>query len=312
MGLAIFWVAFFHIPWIDRAPWLDFIHDIGYIGVDVFVLLSGMGLCHSVCSRGREGYLIQRAKRIFPSLMPVVVIWSLVMLCLGVLNLEEFFGSVTLLGWWFGQSRQLNWYFSGVWLFFFLGVLLYKPIILGKRPVLWAIFMAWLSCLAMILSPYHYHAEVFTRVPVFLVGMLLGRLELSGQNRDKLLRGVLYCLIPVGLFLTIMTWGFWGEKWGLYTGLSWYCFLPLVPGGVFLTAEIAHLLKKCRLGRVILTPLSWMGEASAEILMLQVGIYKLIQLYTTLLAKWWILVMVGCLVLGVLYHRLVVKRFFLK
>lgn len=308
MGLAIFWVAFYHIPWIDRAPWIDFIHDIGYIGVDIFLFLSGMGVCHSVRSRGREGYLIQRARRILPGLMPVVLIWSGVMLFLDVMNIEEFFGSVTLLGWWFGQSKQLNWYFSAVWLFYLLGAGLYKPVVKGKHPVLVVLFVSCLSFLSMIFSPYHYHAECFTRVPIFLIGMLLGRLELQGNANEKLLRWVLYGLIPVGVFLCVMTWQSWGEDWGLYTGLWWYPFLLVVPGGVFLIGEIAHWLKKGRCLSLLMKPMEVLGESSSEALMLHVGLYKLIQLDHSLYPKQWVLVMLLCLVLGVLYHHLVVRR----
>lgn len=305
MGLAIFYVAFYHIPWIDRAPWIDFLHDIGYLGVDVFLFLSGMGLCHSVKKRGREGYLRQRCKRIFPGLMPFLLLWSLVMLGLRVLSFKEFFGSVTLLGWWFGQKKQLNWYFSAVWFFYFLGALLYRPVVEGKKPLLWVVFVSWLSFIAQWLSPYHYHAEAFTRVPVFLAGMLLGRMELRGETGGKWLRVVLYGAIPVGLFLTYMTWSSWGETWGTYLGLWWYPFLLVVPGGVFVTGELAGFLRRSKVITACMKPVEWLGDASAEALMLHVGIYKLIQLYWSFLPKYWMLILLGCCVLSVEYRKLV-------
>lgn len=307
MGLAIFWVAFYHIPWIDRAPWIDCIHDVGYMGVDVFLFLSGLGVCHSVGSRGREGYLIQRAKRIFPSLMPILLVWSVVMFCIDVMNFEELFGSVTLLGWWLGQNKQLNWYFSAVWMFFLLGAGLYKPVIKGKHPVLVALFVAWLSCVAMLLSPYHYHAEAFTRVPVFLLGMLMGRLELSGKISVKWLRGILYGLIPLGVILVVLVWKSWGMQYGDAYGIWWYHFILVVPGGAFLISDLAHMLRRKKVFVYCLRPIELLGEASSEILAIQVGIYKLIQIYTGLLPKQWVLVMLGCFVLGVGYHWLINK-----
>lgn len=305
MGLAIFYVAFYHIPWIDRVPWMDFIHDIGYLGVDVFLFLSGMGLCHSVKKRGREGYLRQRAKRIFPGLMPVVVLWSLVMLGLHVLSIKEFFGSVTLLGWWFGQKKQLNWYFSAVWFYYFLGVLLYKPVVEGKKPIRWVLFISWLSFIAQWLSSYHYHAEAFARVPVFLVGMLLGRMELTGNTGGKWLRPVLYGAIPLGVFLIYMTWAYWGDGLGTYFCMWWYPFLLMVPGGVCLTGELAGVLRRYKPVRACMKPIEYLGEASAEALMLHVGIYKLLQLYWSFLPKVWMLILLGCCVLAVGYGKLV-------
>lgn len=308
MGLAIFYVAFYHIPWIDRAPWMDFIHDIGYLGVDVFLFLSGLGLCHSIHKRGREQYLLQRAKRLFPGLMPFLMLWSLVMLGLHVLSVKEFFGSVTLLGWWFGQKKQLNWYFSAVWFFYFLGALLYRPVVEGKCPLRWVILVSWLSFVAQWLSPYHYHAEAFTRVPVFLAGMLLGRMELRGESGKTWLRPALYGAIPVGLFLIYMTWAHWGDALGTYWGMWWYPFLLVVPGGVFLTAKFFHFLRKSRLIQFCVKPLEWLGDASAEMLMFHVGIYKLIQLYWSFFPKVWMLILLGCCVLAVGYRKLVQGR----
>lgn len=307
MGLSILWVAFYHIPWVDCVPLFDFIHDIGYIGVDVFLFLSGVGLCHSVRSRGREGYLVQRARRILPGLFPVLLIWSLFMLCTGIMNLLEFFGSVSLLGWWLGQSKQLNWYFSAVWMFYLLGAMLYRPVIQGKHPVPVVLLVVFLSFLAQQLSPYHYHSEAFARVPVFLIGMLLGRAELSGKVSEKKLRLGLYGPIPVGLVLVVMTYRFWGQDWGLSLGLWWYPFMLVVPGAVFLTAELAALLKKWKLG-LLLRPMESLGAASSEALMLHVGIYKMISNNTSLYRGQWMLVMVFCMILGVAYRRFVVKK----
>lgn len=304
MGLAIFYVAFYHIPWLDRAPWMDFIHDIGYLGVDVFLFLSGLGACHSIKNRGREGYLCQRARRLFPGLMPVLLLWSLIMLGIGVLSWKEFFGSVTLLGWWFGQQRQLNWYFSAVWLYYFLGALLYRPVVEGRKPLGTVIFVSWLSFIALWLSPYHYHAEAFTRIPVFLLGMLLGRMELQGTQKEPWVKGVLYGLLPVGVFLMYMTWSRWGQSWGTSLGLWWYPFLLVVPGGVILISQVAAYARRWKWFQVCVKPVEALGDASAEALMLHVGIYKLIQIYGNLLPKYWILVMLGCLVFAVGYRKL--------
>lgn len=305
MGLAILWVAFYHIPWIDRNPLLDFIHDIGYIGVDVFLLISGIGLCHSVRSRGKRGYLIQRVKRIMPGLLPVLVVWSLIMMAMGVMSCREFAGSVTLLGWWFGQNKQLNWYFSAVWMYYVLGVLLYRPVVQGKHPVPVVIGMFLLSLVLVHLSRYWHHPTAYSRIPVFFVGMLLGRLELEGTYRPRYLRGVLYGLIPVGILLTVLTWTDWGSVYGDSLGLWWYPFLLVVPGGVLLFSEIMTKLRKCRPVTVCVNPLEALGEASSEILMIHVGVYKLIQLYWTLYPKYWMGIMLGCLVAGVGYHRAV-------
>ena len=308
MALAIIWVAFYHIPWPPRAPWIDLIHDVGYMGVDVFLFISGIGACHSIGSRGGRAYLSQRIKRILPGLLPILVLWSGIMVAVGAMNFLEFLGSVTLVGWWLGASKQLNWYFSAVWMFFLLAMALYRPMVRGKRPLLWLLGGCILSFLLVRLTPFSNQLTAFSRIPVFLFGMLVGRWEIRGTMGQKTLRGILYGLMIPGILLTVLVWHSWGDIWGDSLGLWWYPFALVVPGGIFLTAEIGHLLREIRPVSKILRPVEAVGEASSEALMIHVGIYKLIQLYVKLYPKHWLLVMLLCLVLSVAYHRLVVKK----
>ena len=120
MGLAILGVVIFHAPFVISHYKLRVIHDNLCCGVDLFLLFSGLGACHSIRSHGGKGYLKKRLSRLLPGLIPVLVLWSLLMHFLGYLNWKEFFGSITLLGWWLGQYKQLNWYFSAVWAFFLM------------------------------------------------------------------------------------------------------------------------------------------------------------------------------------------------
>ncbi len=231
MGLAILWVAFYHIPWLDKAPWLDFIHDVGYIGVDVFLLISGIGAVHSMESRGRKGYLIQRVKRILPGLVPVLLVWSGIMLSIGVMNLRQFFGSITLTGWWLGQDLQLNWYFSAVWMYYLLGAALYRPVAEGKYPGLWVVLSVPVTLGLIRITPFWHHPTALTRIPVFLLGMLLGRMEKRGREQQA--RVLVSVLFPVGLVLVALTWFGPLEPFGDSLGLWWYPFALVVPGACF-------------------------------------------------------------------------------
>lgn len=302
MGLAILWVAFYHIPWVDRGNVTDFIHDIGYIGVDVFLFISGIGACHSIRQRGGRGYLVQRAKRILPGLFPFLLVWSLALLALGILSIKQFLGSVTLLGWWLGSDMQLNWYFSAVWMYFLLAVLLYRPVVQGKHPLVFVLLVSLLGFAAMRLTPFWHHPTAYSRIPIFFVGMLLGRAELQGNCNEKRLRIILYSLLPVGLILTVMTWHSWGSLYGNALGLWWYPFVLVVPGGVFLTADLACAIGKWKAAELVMKPFEALGEASSEALMIHVGVYKIIQIYTKLYVKQWILVLLLCMAAAVLYR----------
>ncbi len=309
MGLAIFWIVFYHMPWVPRAPWLDFIHEIGFIGVDVFIFMSGIGVGHSVKRRGREGYLLQRAKRILPGLIPVLVIWSLAMYFGGALTLKEFFGSVSLLGCWMGQSTQLNWYFSTIWMFYLLGAMLYRPVCEGKHPVLTALVVSGYSFLALILSSNPYSGIMYARIPVFLLGMLMGRAEQDHVPPEKLLRTVLYGLFPVGILVVLLVYFRWGTVYGYSYGLWWYPFLLVVPGGIFLVCDLAHKLRRYQPFSRICRIFEVLGNNSIEILIVQTAIFKFIDEFWKLYPWQWLMLMFFCLILGIGYRRVIQKYF---
>ena len=49
MGIAIIWVAVFHSYLVFEEPWM-LLKNTGYAGVDIFLLLSGVGMYSSTCS----------------------------------------------------------------------------------------------------------------------------------------------------------------------------------------------------------------------------------------------------------------------
>lgn len=302
MGLAIIGIAFYHAPFIIHNPWLEMCHSFLNWGVDLFLFLSGLGACHSIQNRGGRGYLRQRAARLLPALYPVMLLWCAVMAGLGVMSLRQLLGTVTLLGWWLGEPIQLNWYFSAVWMFFLLAIPCYGLFRRTKHPVgLWLVLTA-VSMAVGILCPFSWLMTAVARLPVFLTGMLFGRLEQTGcENR---LRGILFALIPVGLWLAVIAYLGYGYVYGYSLGLWWYPYALIIPGGAVLIADLAAWAKKQPRCARLLRPIEWCGESSAEILMIHIALYKIIFVTTHLRNRHWLMVFAGCLALGCGYHRL--------
>lgn len=307
LGIAMIGIAIFHMPLdISFLP-LNIVQDMLYLGVDMFLFVSGIGACHSIRRRGGKDYLLQRAGRMLPSLMPVLLVWGLVMLALDGLTIWEFFGNLTLIGWFVGQGPMLNWYFSAVWIFFLLAVLLYRPVVEGKHPVFVTLAVSGISVLLLLITPFLLHPMALVRVPVFLLGMLFGRMELTGSEKPWL-RWVLYSLIPLGIGLLILVFFFFND-YGNSLGLWWYPLLLTAPGAVYLSADIGAFLHKRALPlyRIV----SSIGEASAEVLMIHGGIYKIIDHCTKIYPWQWVVVMVLGITAGILYYRLIVKPYLL-
>jgi peptidoglycan/LPS O-acetylase OafA/YrhL len=308
MGLAIAGVAFFHTPFHIEAWWLYLVHENLCCGVDLFLFFSGLGACHSIQAHGRKGYLQQRVRRILPGLYLFLVPWSICMVAIGAMSLKQFVGSVTLVGWWLGQELQLNWYFSAVWMFFLLAVLLYPWFFRPKHPVVLWLGLVLLTLPLQPLRDNYWYSMVVSRIPIFLTGMLFGRLEQTGFRRERLLE--IGSLLAMVLGLGLIVWVYRGIGWtyGTSLGLWWYPYLFVIPGGAVLISWVGTLLRRYAWGLKLLHPFELLGRSSSEILMVHVGLYKIIRYFTKPSGWAWLLIFFGCLLLGVCYRLFVVEK----
>lgn len=305
MGLAILGITFYHAPFVIHNSWIRLFHDVLYCGVDLFLFYSGIGACHSIEKSGGRAYLGKRAKRLLPSLIPVLWGWSLLMLGMGIFNGKQFLGSVTLLGWWFGSGMQLNWYFSAVWMFFVLAIPLYGLFRKTEHPIaLWAAMVLVLSLLC-IFGGLPYNVEMLTaRMTVFLTGMLFGRMEQRGFAKTGLVTVLSMIAMGAGILVVIVSERYIAPKLGYIYGLGWLPFLLVIPGGSILVGKLADFLR-CTGAGVLMKPFEWMGQASGEILMVHMAVYKTIMAFEKLSNWRWGGVMVGCAALGIGYYHLV-------
>lgn len=307
MGLAIFAIGFYHAPFEIHNFWIYVFHESLNMGVDLFLFFSGLGACHSLKKRGARSYLSQRAKRLLPGLYLFLLPWCAVMAYLGEMTLLEFLGNITFLGWWFQLPDQLNWYFSGVWLYFLLAPVFYGLFCRSKHPVLlWGLLVIAAVSLG-VFWPFDYYMTVLARLPVFLTGMLFGRLEQTDFKRETLLKVICWCLLPIGLYLVTIIYGGYGWYFGYSLGMWWYPYALVIPGGVLLVSEIAAVLRKWKPARLAMRPMEWLGESSSEALMVHIGVYKVIFVLTTFHNQIWVMIWLCTMVFGLLYRR-VTKR----
>ena len=80
MGLAILWIVFYHAPSIGIMG-LKQLQDIGYAGVEIFLLLSSYGLYYSLNrDDNKKRFYKKRLSRILPAYIPALllrIIWDI-------------------------------------------------------------------------------------------------------------------------------------------------------------------------------------------------------------------------------------------
>lgn len=187
MGFAALWILAYH-EWQLLSPlWSKpyyaerFVKDIGFIGVDMFLLLSGMGLSYAVCRHSLREFYKRRFSRL---IIPV--------LAAGVLRLfvnRWPFGYFIkcLFGYSFvsGNVTAFIWYVYAIAVFYLLFPLYWhffsrsgnKYLFFGASLAVWA---AAVFVLKNRLSDTSW--LVINRIPVFLLGTLFGWMEKNGKR----------------------------------------------------------------------------------------------------------------------------------
>ena len=190
MGIAILWITLYHCI-ADPVealgiPVLRAVLKRGYLGVEIFLFLSGIGLYHSMCKNDavRPFYLRRCTRTVIPWLILSLPYWIIKTLILDRMRVRA------LLLNWCGASF---WMFGvkSVWYVAFLLVLyaLY-PLIFRmqrrQRGLIWGMIAAAfvLNAVLLLTVPAYYEKTelAFARIPVFLLGSLTGEAIQSGQR----------------------------------------------------------------------------------------------------------------------------------
>ena len=196
MGLAMLWVLLFHaMNMTPETPWFKDLKDLGFLGVDVFIFLSALGLSLSWNRKKQSygAYLKRRLVRVLPLYWLVTGLYGLFLRLMGEASLKTVFWTMSTLFYWLKKPNYFNWYIPGLLLFYLLA------------PACTALLMrikhrGWLVAgLCVLVYPLYHFGEfhglahlgdVTQRIPVFLLGTLAG-LDIA-QGRQ---------LTPKGLWL---------------------------------------------------------------------------------------------------------------
>lgn len=306
MGMAILAVVMFHVrarsvcPEGALAAFLNDIVGAGHGGCDFFLFLSGFGLAFSLAKDDDlSRYLGRRARKLFPAYYPFILVYIGCVALLRGITWREALGNLTFTGFWFQWNNQFNWYVQTVVVFYLLAPVVYR--VLLKLGTGWKGLLA-LMAFALALQVIfwgEYQMIAVTRVPVFLLGMLIG----CRKTKLPWTRGRLALVAAVFLAGAV----FWRVtlpyvQWG--NGLYWYPFLLLAPSMSFLTAALRPYWLRVRWLRKLDRLVCVCGECSFEIYLVHLLFFE------TLLVHrqgnlFWLVMAAVFIAAGIGYHYLV-------
>lgn len=300
MGAAMLWVMLFHADDLSLPhPALDLIRQFGYLGVDIFLFLSGLGLSMSLCRRRREPlhrYIKNRLLRIFPSYWLAVFPYSLWLLYQGRIPLSTLLWNCTGLHYWVQAPGGFNWYVSALLAFYLLAPCWFRLLQRSAhRERLTALLFPASYGLYLLSIPVHllYTRDFVLRLPAFALGMLMGCYIHEGRTSlCKPLWGILTAVSGV------LAWGVGTRR--MYLAPCLIFSLAVFPLCLFLA---------CLLRRMpwLQRPLAAIGTGSLEIYLLNVIATREIPCLWPHPFLFYLLLWTANLAAGILLHRGITK-----
>lgn len=249
MGIAMLMVLFFHFFMWVYNPIGRF--NIGYVGVDIFLFLSGIGLASSYEKNSIRRFYRNRINRLYPIYF--------IALCLTWLifpfnwNISDFINNALTIGFYLnGGENRYDWYVESLFTLYLLFPLFYR---LGKLRYygLVIVFIATTVILRLTYLQWWYDCLI-GRLPIFLYGIMFKHLSI----RSFLIIGLLGLVLYIPCF-----------KISAFLASS-----LLVPALIFVSIKIINV--QCLW---LKHSMSYLGEKSLEIYLSNLFVYWTFQVY---------------------------------
>lgn len=274
MGIAALWILVFHVwhPVLGEYGNLGkvemFIKNTGFCGVDIFLLVSALGLVYAA-----EKYdLLTFYKRRFWNVYPPFFLAALGIGFFRGWEISEIFRKVFFIGFFTESIYTYLWYVPGILLFYLAFPFYYnlfqkgknKYIFTGLGIIIWYLLSMTLNG---ILRPDFY--GLTNRIPVFLVGILIGWLS---KNKSISFNGLMWIacvtMLLSGIYLMYLT--NYKDMYLLVPTSN--CCVPNFFTAIslsFILAQIFDFMEGKTVGKVLLKILSFFGSLSLPLYCIQ-------------------------------------------
>lgn len=233
MGIAAIWILVFH-KWIqltttppegtfDLLNFLEsFTKRIGFCGVDIFLMLSGIGLTFAIRKDSLLKFYYRRLRRIIlPFLVMGIIRWKL-----ENWDTSTFFRNITGINFYTKSMYSFLWFVPAIVTLYLFFPLYYKIFSKSKDKIIFTAGAVTLWLLITLLVRDKMRMDLFgftNRIPIFLIGILFGYLTQNRKEAVFTAQTYLYLLVTLalGLYLAYIS-NFFG--YGLIVPVGNCCF----------------------------------------------------------------------------------------
>ena len=283
-GLAALWIVFFHIHekyWLG-IPIISNVINMGNMGVDVFLLLSAIGLSYSIEKNDTKTFYKNRLKRTFITYLFIAgpfIVWKyFISQAITAMTVPNFALELSTLSYfWTKEGTYPFWYVPCILLFYALYPVLYK---LYKKNKLYIICLIAVSIIAEVLlvlinSPVITVTErTFSRIPIFLTGILFS--DYVKKEKKIALPWVIVSFVILAVTMVIYPVT---NLYRIHAVLVRYCYGIMAIALIIFGAFIMELIKKFKVTDIFIKVFSFFGAISLEIYIVHVAVIRVLTNY---------------------------------
>ena len=190
-GLCAIWIVFFHGSETFNINdcegirmTLGLILRTGNCAVDVFMLLSGIGLYFSLSKKPKlSTFYWRRLTRIYLPYLILIVPYLIYTCIIAEQHIDRFFKTALAINYWLGDDEPIVlWYISAVIIFYLISPLLFKAIHYQEKNALLRTILMVAAVVVITIVLYHRSNALYylldkalTRLAVFIIGIYMGR-----------------------------------------------------------------------------------------------------------------------------------------
>jgi len=262
LGAALIWIILYHLPF-DLGP-VNFLRAIGYGGVDICFFASGIGCYYSLSSRPDcISFMKRRIKRLIPTYLIFILVWLAFKLVEGGFGLRMAVGNLLALQHFTGHGESFNWYIGTSFLFYILAPY-FKGIIDRACTPLRVLFIVFLFACSVPFWGAETYIIVVSRLPVFYIGMLFGRLcredrQISRGHAFMMVASFIFGTAFLVLSILLAPQYVWSH------GLFWYTFIFITVPLCTAMSAVFRALEKTKITAPVVSFLFLCGDYSLEL-----------------------------------------------
>lgn len=300
-GLAAVWIVIYHIHnrYYLGIPVISSVINLGNMGVDIFLLLSAVGLSYSIEKNDTKTFYKNRLKRTFVTYLFIAgpfIVWKyFIAQSITTMTVPNFALELSTLSYfWTKEGTYPFWYVPCILLFYALYPVLYRFYKKNKLYIVGIIVLSIITevLLVLINSPIITVTErTFSRIPIFLTGILLS--DCVKKEKKIALPWVIVSFVILAVTMVVYPVT---NLYRIHTVLVRYCYGIMAIALIIFGAFIMELIKKFKATDIFIKIFSFFGAISLEIYIVHVAIIRVLTNYNLHHFTHWSIYYIGILV----------------